>query len=197
LGESGEGKHLYQAAKDYAIESGDVEYVEAATNLIKEEQRHAGYLKGFMTIEGIGAARKSRLNRVFKRLRKSADLEVCISVLITAEIIAKVYYPALGRATRSTLLQRLCKRIEEEEIEHVIFQSERLAMIRRDRGGIRLKVAHVLQKILFIGTCLLVWRRHASAMRLSGLGFRSYWRSCRDEFNDAMSRMDPRNYESL
>jgi len=141
--------------------------------------------------------RKTKLDGIFRKLRKMVNLEVAISVLITAEIIAKVYYPAIGRATGSALLQRLCVRIEQEEIEHVIFQSERLALIRKGRSAFGLMATRLLHEILFFATCILVWPNHASAMRLGGLDFRGYLSSCRKEFKDALSRMSPENYESF
>src|SRR5919197_823313 len=45
---------------------------------------------------------------VFRQLRRALNLEMLISVLLTVELIAKVYYRALRQATASPLLRRIC-----------------------------------------------------------------------------------------
>ena len=44
--------------------------------------------------------------------------ELSITVLITAEIIALVYYGALQRCTASGVLEAICARILDEEAAH-------------------------------------------------------------------------------
>src|SRR5882672_11210484 len=52
-GESSEGKHLIQYARDYAEHTGDQEYVLAIRLFIAEEQRHARDLGRFLTLNDI------------------------------------------------------------------------------------------------------------------------------------------------
>ena len=136
LGESSEGRHLHWLATEYARQTGDEDYLRATEYFIREEQRHAGYLRDFLALEGFGTVKRRWADTVFRRLRNLAGLEVCVGVLLTAEIIAKVYYAGLKGATRSPALRAICGRILRDEEAHVRFQSERLALLRpRPPGG--------------------------------------------------------------
>ena len=96
LGESAEGRHFVRAAKAYAERSGDRDYVDAVRLLIAEEQRHVRDLAHFLSLAGIPLAQRTWADSAFRWLRKRAGLEVCVSVLLAAEVIAKVYYAALA-----------------------------------------------------------------------------------------------------
>jgi hypothetical protein len=185
-GESSEGKHLFQSAKRYSRRTGDREYVAAIRLFIGEEQRHARDLGRFLTMNGISLVRTTFTDRVFRRLRHVArGLEVSIAVLITAEIIAKVYYAALQQATQSAVLQRLCDQILWDETRHVQFQAEQLARLRSGRPlPVRLATMG-LQRFLYLGTLIVVWLFHQRAIRRGGLSFASWWRSCWREFRSA------------
>ena len=197
LGESSEGRHLRRRAAEYAKENGDEEYLWAMEYFIREEQRYARYLRDYLASEGIGTVKKRWVDTVFRRLRNLAGLEVSVGVLLTAEIIAKVYYAALGKATRSPMLGRICERILRDEEAHVRFQAERLAILRRDRPELGMKPTRLLHRALFFGACLVVWRNHGQAIRRGGLGFRGYWRRCWEEFDAALSMMEAGSYERL
>lgn len=195
LGESSEGFHLTRCANLYSEQTGDHAYFEAIKRFIREEQRHARDLARFMGLAGIATIKKTWPDTVFRSLRHLANLEVSISVLITAEIIAKVYYPALREATRSTVLRALCDQIIQDEGPHVEFQAQRLAILRRDRGRAALSIRHGLHRFLFFGTCLVVWYQHGKAIRSGGMGFWAFWHNCWREFALAREEMDPRRYQ--
>src|SRR4030095_16934868 len=101
LGESSEGRHLISAANRYAALSGDFDYVTALRLFIAEENRHARELGRFLDLAGIPRVESSWPDTVFRILRRRAGLELSIVVLVTAEIIAKVYYAALRDAAGS------------------------------------------------------------------------------------------------
>lgn len=191
LGESSEGRHLHRLAAEHARQTGDEVYLRAIEYFIREEQRHARYLRDFLALEGFGTIKQRWTDTVFRRLRNLAGLEVSIGVLLTAEIIAKVYYEGLKGATRSPALQGICERILRDEEAHVRFQSERLAILRRDRPEPGRKLTGFLHRTLFFGACLAVWKNHGKAIRRGGMGFRSYWRRCWKEFGTAAKMMDP------
>ena len=117
-----------------------------------------------------------------------------IRVLITAEIIAKVYYVALREATGSTVLRRLCEQILSDEVAHVRFQAQRLAILRMGRAAWVLPCLHGWQRLLFWGTCWVVWWKHGRALRAGGFGLRRFWRLAWQEMNAALGQMDPRSY---
>ena len=193
LGESSEGRHLLRSAETFARRTSDPHYAEAMRLFIKEEQRHARDLGRFMDMAGIPRIRHTWPDRVFRRLRRlGGGLEVSISVLITAEIIAKVYYAALREATGSSVLRRLCDQILRDEDAHVRFQCDYLAVIRKDRRDWTLALTEALQRFLFFGTCLVVWKSHRRAIEQGGIKFRSFWKMCRQEINTALRQMKPR-----
>ncbi|CAA9476232.1 MAG: hypothetical protein AVDCRST_MAG02-4140 [uncultured Rubrobacteraceae bacterium] len=197
LGENSEGKHLHRLAGDHAEKTGDGDYLLVIEYFIREEQRHARYLKHFLVSEGFGTVKGSWADAVFRRLRRLANLEVSVGVLVTAEIIAKVYYAALEGATRSPTLRAICERVQRDEKMHVQFQAERLAILRRDRSLPGMVLTRLLHRALFCGACLVVWRNHGEAVRRGGLRFRAYWRRCWDEFGAARRAMEPAAYTDL
>ena len=191
LGESAEGRHFVRAAKEYAAQVGDREYIDAVRLLIGEEQRHARELARFLELAGIPLAEVTWADTAFRWLRKRAGLEVCVSVLLTAEIIAKVYYAALDQATASPVLRRICEQILRDEVEHVRFQSERLALLRAARPRPIVAMQHLAHRALFGMACLIVWRKHAQVFRAGGYGFRRFWQSAWQEMRVALYHMTP------
>lgn len=196
LGESSEGRHLLRGAQAYALRTGDRAYVPATRLFIAEEQRHARDLGRFLTLAGMPLLSRSWPDTVFRRLRHLAGLELSIAVLITAEIIAKVYYAALRRATGSRVLRRLCDQILHDEFAHVCFQAQRLALLRRRRPRSWITLMHRFHHFFFGGTCLVVWWKHARALAAGGLTFSNFWVAAQRELGDAQRRMDPRAYPS-
>jgi hypothetical protein len=193
LGESSEGRNLMRYAKQWAERSGDGAYPEAIRMLIAEEQRHASALGRFMDLNGIARIKRGYTDGVFRRLRNLfGSLEVSIAVLVTAELIAKVYYPALRAATQSSVLRRTCELIEREEISHVEFQTEQLARLRSGRPGAVICATHWLQRLLFYLTIFVVGLSHRRALGCGGLSLGQFWLRCRREFLDAIVQMDPR-----
>jgi rubrerythrin len=187
-GESSEGRHLYRYAEKYAYKSGDHEYLAAIKLFIAEEQRHARDLARFLRQNSIPTIKTTFADRVFRKLRHLfASLEVSIAVLITAEIIAKVYYAALKEATNSTVLRTLCDQILHDEVKHVEFQAEQLGKLRCRRNRVFQWITMAMQRFLYWGTCIVVWHFHKKAFCKSGFNFRRFWRSCWDEFNDAFA----------
>lgn len=185
-GESSEGRHLFHYAKTYSEQTGDDEYVEAIRLFIKEEQRHARDLAHFLQINGIPLVKTTFPDGVFRLLRQLlGNLEISISVLLTAEIIAKVYYTALRDATNSQVLQTLCRQILQDEVRHVEFQAERLGILRAGRNWLLLTVTNSLQRLLFWGTCLIVWIFHRKVFVKSRYSCIEFWMYCWKEFNEA------------
>ena len=130
---------------------------------------------------------------MFRWLRHRAGLELSIAVLVTAEIIAKVYYAALRQATTSVVLVRLCDQILYDELRHVRFQCERLAILRARRSRLGVWLA---------GAAAMVFRRHVRRglveapprAVLGGYGLWKFRRSARAEMAEAVALMDPKNY---
>jgi len=182
-GESSEGKHLYHYAERYANETGDHHYLYALRLFIAEEHRHARDLARFLQLNGIPLIRRTVADSIFRRLRNLfRSLEISIAVLVTAEILAQVYYAALHRATGSTVLRHLCERILEDEERHVQFQTWQLARTRVHRPVVARHLTSFAQRFLFMGTCLVVWSGHRRAVRAGGHTFASFWSTAWRQF---------------
>ena len=179
-------------ARRHADETGDPDYVETTRLFIAEEQRHARDLGRFMARNAIPTRKKQWTDSVFRRLRNLVGtLEISIAVLVTAEIIAKVYYPALREATGSTILQALCEQIVRDERAHVDFQTQQLARLRAGRRAALLFLTRALHRLLFLGTVLVVWLGHRRVFEASGMGLVRFWRSCWTEFGRDLAAMEP------
>lgn len=184
MGETSEGRHLYHYAKEYAQRSGDCEYLGAIQLFIAEEQRHARNLARFLKLNQIPTLETTFLDRIFRRLRHMfGGLEISIAVLITGEIIAKVYYAVLKEASNSIVLRTLCDRILGDEEQHVEFQAQQLGKLRAHRGRLLGWLTMTMQRCLYWGTCILVWEFHKQAIRKGGLNFARFWQECWDEFD--------------
>jgi rubrerythrin len=185
-GENSEGKHLYQDAQKYSEQTGDQDYVAAIKMFIAEEQRHARDLARFLTLNKIPLVKTTFTDVVFRKLRHLfGGLEISIAVLITAEIIAKVYYAALREATKSKILIGLCDQILRDEVKHVQFQSEQLSKLRSKRNYLGLIWTMGLQRFLFFGTVFVVWLFHRKVFLRGSFSFQRYWQTCWREFNEA------------
>jgi hypothetical protein len=195
LGESSEGKHLMRQAKCYAEAHGDVAYPYTLGLFIAEEHRHARDLGRVLDLAGIPRASHSWPDTVFRWLRHRAGLELSVAVLVTAEIIAKVYYAALREASASPVLQRLCDQISRDEVSHVEFQTQRLAILRRSRSSLTLACFRITHRCFFAVTCFVVWHKHSRAMRQGGFNARRFWWAAHAELTDALDRSDPRHYD--
>ena len=194
LGESGEGAHFQRVAREYAERTGDGDYVRALRLFIAEEHRHARDLGRVMELAGIERIGHTWPDAVFRWLRHRAGLELSIAVLVTAEIIAKVYYTALKEATNSTVLRKLCEQILLDEEQHIRFQCERLAIVRACRSRLCIALKAAWQRFFFTGTCWVVWWKHRHALRAGGMSYRSFRKSARRELRAALKLMNPANY---
>lgn len=185
-GESSEGRHLLRYAQKHAEQISDPVYVDAIRLFIAEEQRHGRDLGRFLQLNGIPLVKTTFTDRVFRWLRQLfGGLEISVSVLVTAEMIAKVYYSALKEATQSAILRTLCEQILRDEVRHVEFHTERLSILRADRNYVLLKCTMAIQRFLFFGTCLVVWPFHAQTFTRGGYDFARYWRHNWAEFGQA------------
>lgn len=187
-GESSEGHHLYADARAYAERTGDQHYLDTVKLFIAEEQRHARDLGQFLKLNNIPLVKSTPADTVFRGLRNfMPGLELSIAVLITAEIIAKVYYDVLREATQSSILRRICDQIMRDELSHVAFQADQLATLREGRGRLRYSLTMGAQRSLYLGAILVVWQFHKPVIKRGGLPFGDWWASCWREFDEAFA----------
>ena len=194
LGESSDGLRFVEMAEMYALQSGDVEYVRALKLFIREEQRHGRDLGRVLDLAGIPRIAHSWSDAIFRWLRHRCGLGLSITVLVTAEIIAKIYYLAVRSATNSVLVRRLCDQILADEVEHVRFQCERLAILRREWPDALIRLIHAWQWVFMAGTCVVVWQKHRLLLRQGGYVFFGFCAAVLGEMREACGSMNPRNY---
>ncbi len=179
-GENSEGKNLYRFARLMKDES----YLEAIKLFIKEEQTHAGVLGRFMRQERIPLIKKHWVDAVFRRIRTLATLENSVIILITAEIIAAVYYQALAVATKSSTLKSLCDQILRDEEKHIAFQSRALCVFYGKRSRFGKKYIRTFHSTLMTVTAILVWIHHKEVLA-EKFSFFSYAKAVRAEYKQA------------
>ena len=165
LGEGANGRGFLRRARVYADHHQDPFYVQALELFVAEEHRHSNDLGRFMDLQQIARLNKHWVDGAFRHIRKLAGLELCIRVLVSAEIIAVPYYTALRAATKSPLLRKLCDQILSDEERHLEFQGSTLRKLEQKRWPITVRLSRLLHAFLLAGTVLVVWREHAQVLR--------------------------------
>ncbi|EMI18388.1 LytB protein [Rhodopirellula maiorica SM1] len=174
LGESGEGRHIKRCAREWIERAGDPDYLAALTLFLQEENQHAAWLGRLLTQEGVPLLQKQWSDGCFRFLRHLAGLRTSISVLVTAEILAQVYYLALMRATDSPTLRGICRRILRDERAHVVFQQSQKGKLSAEWGNVRRICVHTLETILFEVARRIVWHEHRVVFRAASMDWTSY-----------------------
>jgi rubrerythrin len=189
LGEYSEGRHLLAFAEEYARINRNPHIVPVTKYFIAEEQNHASLLKKFMSIHDIKLIQKNWTDSVFRRLRKYLGFEVSVTVLITAEILALVFYDALKEATNSLLLKRICEKILTDERSHVRYESELIEYIRSQKSVFARASARIAHQVLFSGTVLVVNFEHRRVIKAGGYPLRKFWFDSWGELNKHFSQV--------
>ena len=162
LGEASDGRHLLAAAEKYIRKSGDESYLPAIQGFIIEENRHSAYLKAYMGHYGVKPCRRVPLDSIFRRLRQLYGLRGEVTVLMTAEIIALSYYDALGRCTSSAALSSICRKMLDDELRHIVFQSRTLFKLGSS------KAKRAFRQIFMEITLCAVWPALRQVFRAGG-----------------------------
>lgn len=193
LGETSEGKQMIAAARLYALQSADPEFVDVVKLFIAEEQRHGELLGRFLDLHGAPRLNRNWGDSIFRKLRHLLpNMECWTTVVIGVETLALVYYRAIMEASSSRVLRTICRQILKDEVHHLRFQYERLALIGRRRGSFARFFVAILQRVLFASTTVAVWVGHHRALRAGGYPFIRFWKSAwlRMEFHWQQMRKD-------
>lgn len=183
LGEQSGGRGLLRAAERFAREQQLPPLLKVMELLIREEQRHASLLRAFMQDHQVPLKRTDWTDRIFRRLRRLAGLQLHVGVLICAELIGNVYYRALESVTDCERLQALCRTIVSDELAHIGFESQLLFNLRAGRAA-RLRAFTVpAHRVFFAGTAAVVWLTHRSVLRRAGHSGWSFLRACQAQYD--------------
>ena len=175
VGEWARGRGLVRRASSHPVLSSDRWFLPSLELFIAEEQRHSGMLGSFLDRQGIPKLGNHCVNRIFRRLRKLAGLELCTMVLVTAEVLAVPFYQALRDATNSPLLRSICRRILRDEAAHLNYQALTLGLIRRPLRNKARLIRSPCHLMLFYCTALVLWEQHRNVFRAAGWDFRRFW----------------------
>ena len=174
LGESSDGAGLMLRAEAYARAHGVPDLPNAIQSFIREEQRHSVVLGLFLDSESIPRIDEDWVDRAFRGLRNLAGLELMLTILATAELIAIPFYSAVRDASGSPVLRRIAEQILRDEVHHLEFQADNFALIVRDRGELGRLVTLLAHWVAMTCACLLVVTLHARLLdqaRISPLRF--------------------------
>jgi hypothetical protein len=188
LGEGSEGRRLQERGREYAAAADDSYFSQALSLFVKEEQRHSAEIGRFMDAQGLKRLSHHWVDSVFRRLRVLAGLELCLRVLVTAEIIAVPYYRALSSATASELLRSISCRILQDEAAHLKFQASMLSRLAKGRRSALSRLFWRMHQLFLVGTCFVVWREHGKVFRAAGYCFEDFVLEALLEFADLKRR---------
>lgn len=187
IGEGSEGKHLLKTVNDFAVKTNYTEYPEIMTWFILEENRHSNTLKKYMEIYGIESAEKLWIDSIFRCLRKLMGIECEIIVLVTAEMIALSYYYALANATNSKLLKNICEQMLNDELKHVVLQSDTLNRISSDRSEYVNSIQRMVRKLIMSVTSSVVWMKYKKVFVKGGFTKKLFKDNCRCYINESIA----------
>lgn len=177
LGEGSDGSGLIRRGRASRLVALDQDFLPALELFIQEEQRHSRHLATFLQREGVNLLQKHWVDRIFRRVRKFAGLELCLRVLVMAEIVAVPYYTALERAAGSPLLRRICANILADEADHLRFQAENLERLQSTRPSFPL-LEFGFWRCFQIVTLVVVWREHGQVLRAGDYRWNTFRQEC-------------------
>lgn len=172
-GEGSDGANLLRQAEIFSVKTGEKDYKKAIRWFIKEENFHSAYLRKFMDFHKIRPLKKSRLDDIFRILRKLGGLKCEVTILVTAEIIALTYYDALSKCTDSPVLKKICGQMLYDELPHIVFQSYTLCHFP---AGLK---DRIFRYAIMTGTAVCVWAAFHKIYLIGGYGF---WKYMRENF---------------
>lgn len=169
LGESGGGTRLRRYARKVAPLEQFRGYMRAIDLFVAEEQGHAALLAQLLDhLRGM-RLQKQWSNSVFRTLRVLVNMEFNIQVLLTAELIAEVYFGNLFLRVDDPAVRLVARKLLSDEMKHLAFQrdflAERLASLS---PAMRVLWRWQFMAVHRITTWVVSWD-HASCFRAIGL----------------------------
>lgn len=186
IGEGSDGKHLSKVVKKFAIKTNYLRYEEIMKWFILEENRHSQTLKKYMDIYNIKTVKNMWIDNVFRVFRKLMGIECEIIVLVTAEMIALSYYTALSNATNSELLKTICKQMLNDELKHVVLQSDTLHRISEHRNNMINSVIRSTRIIIMKITYFIVWHKYKKLFINGEYPYKKFKKECLEYLQESI-----------
>ena len=178
LGEQSDGDALLRSAVRFAQKHDAKSLPRIFELFIREEQRHGALLREFMEDHNLPLKQTDWTDFVFCCLRRVGGLEARLHVLITAELIATVYYRALEVATGCQRLKVLCRTLVADELAHIGLQSQLLLTLRARKPRAAQAVIRLLHRAFFVSTAGVVYLTHRAVLRNAGYNLSGFLRAC-------------------
>ncbi len=183
LGEGASGARMLERAQRFSRATGDLGLLAALKLFLREEQRHSKMLARFLQIERARCVRRHWVDDAFRWIRGLAGLELCLKILVTAELLARPYYAALRDATGSPLLRGISQRIFDEEGAHLRFQAFALGCFQNRHSRMMRALIKTCHGALLACTAALVWIEHQKVFRAAERTFGRFWNETWQEFD--------------
>ena len=127
LGESGGGTRLKRYARAIAPLEQFNGYQRAIDLFVAEEQSHAALLGRLIKHLKQPALHKQWTNSIFRWARNLVNLEFNIQILLTAELVAEVYFGLLYLRCSDPAVKQVSHKLLRDEMKHLEFQRQFLA----------------------------------------------------------------------
>lgn len=195
IGEGSDGRHLSRVVERFADKANYPQYKKIMEWFIIEENRHSQTLKKYMEIYHISSANGLWLDDIFRALRRLMGLECEVIVLVTAEMIALSYYSALSNATDSALLKTICRQMLNDELKHIVLQSDTLNRISKGRGALVNNAVRGIRKILMRLTCFVVFFKYKNLFEAGGCSYKKFKSDSMDYLKESICIERNQGYE--
>jgi hypothetical protein len=177
-GEGTGGDHLLALASQL----GDADYTATMQLFVQEEAGHAEMLGRFMDQQGIERLHTHWLHTAFRWLGRSLGLVHMVRVILTAEVVATIYYRALYQATYSGLLQQICRRILLDEEMHLVFHCLAVRQLSPRRNWLSAWLWQQAYRGLMAGTTLISYLASRRTLRAGGYGLGRFCAAIASEY---------------
>lgn len=178
LGESGGGTRLRRYAREVAPLENFRGYQRAIDLFVCEEQAHSRLLARLVNHLGGQLIQKQWTNSIFRRLRFLVNLEFAIQVLLTAELIAEVYYGTLYLRVKDPSVRSACQQILRDEMKHLAFQREFLSERLQTFSGAGRWLWQAQFRIIHALTTRVVAWDHRTCFRALGVSMTDFIQRC-------------------
>jgi hypothetical protein len=182
LCEQAEGKALLPTVHRFCVKHQAAPLLRITELFIREQQRHSALLREFMRDHDIDRKEIDLTDFLFWCLRRVGGYEQRLHVLITAELIANVYYRALEAVTGCQRLKVLCRTLVADELAHIGLESQLLLTLRSHRPAPVRMALNGLHKMFFTGAASYVYLTHRTVLHSAGYTLDSFLRMCRTQY---------------
>lgn len=191
LGESGGGTRLRRYTRSIASLENLQGYQRAVDLFVAEEQSHAALLA--RTVKHLRGTllQKQWTNSIFRWMRDLVNLEFNIQVLLTAELIAEVYFGLLSLRCSDPVVQTVAKKLLRDEMGHLSFQRDFLfERLKTLTPAMQRLWRWQFQTIHFATACVVSWdhRDCLRSLNVAPADFRSRAVRCWESFQSRLER---------